>query len=273
MCRVLDVSKSGYYAWIKRPICLRSMANAGLVAEMKQAYLESRKTYGSPRVHIALQQKDVLCGHNRIARLMRENGIVSRCYRRKCFVNTRHSRCDEQNLVNRHFDVQEPNRIWAADITCLWTGSGWLYLAVVMDLYSRKIIGWAMRSRITEDITIDALEMAVSNRSPKESLIHHSDQGSQYSSHAFRSRLELHGFKWSMSYKGDCYDNAVIESFFKTLKAELMGGIRFKSREEARSSLFEFIEVFYNKKRLHSTLGYHSPVEYERIALTKPSVH
>ena len=273
MCRVLEVSRSGYYAWVKRPMSQRAKESASLVEQIKTAYTESRKAYGSPRIHRALRRKGITCGHNRIARLMRENEVVSKHHRRKRSTATRHGRCDSKDLVQRRFDVEEPDHTWAADITHLWTGSGWLYLSVVMDLYSRRIIGWAMRSRMTEELPIDALEMAVLNRAPEGSLIHHSDRGSQYSSHAFQARLERHGFQGSMNYQGDCYDNAVVESFFKSLKTELCRGVRFKTREEAKGMLFEYIEVFYNRERLHSTLDYQSPVEYERINSSELCVH
>jgi len=274
MCRVLQVSKSGYYAWNKRPVSQRTKTNARLVNEIKIAYVENRKAYGSPRIHIALRKKGILCGHNRVARLMRVNYIIAqRQFRRKRHNMTAHGRNLTMNLVNRNFHVTKPNRVWAADITVLWSGSGWLYLAVVMDLYSRRIIGWAMQKRMTEDLAINALRMAVDQRKPGGKLIHHSDQGSQYSSDAFGRELMNCRITPSMSRKGDCYDNAVVESFFKSLKAEISKEDRSKTREETRSRIFEYIEVFYNRKRLHSTLGYQSPVEYERIGLTKPSVH
>ena len=274
MCRVLDVSKSGYYAWISRPVSQRAKTNARLVDEIRTAYTENRKAYGSPRVHIVLQKKGIVCGHNRVARLMRLNCIIAqRQFRRKHSRATSHGRSLVPNLVNRNFHVAKPNRVWAADITVLWSGSGWLYLAVVMDLYSRKIIGWAMQKRMTDDLTIHALRMAIDQRNPKRELIHHSDQGSQYASESFRRELARCRIAPSMSRKGNCYDNAVVESFFKTLKAEIQKEDRSKTREETRSKIFEYIEVFYNRKRLHSTLGYKSPVEYERIGLAKLSVH
>ena len=274
MCRVLQVSKSGYYAWIGRPASQRAKTNARLVDEIKTVYAENRKAYGSPRIHVALQKKGILCGHNRVARLMRSNYIIAqRQFRRKRHQITSHGRNLAPNLVNRNFHVTKPDYVWAADITVLWSGSGWLYLAVVMDLYSRRIIGWAMQKRMTEDLAVNALKMAVDHRKPKGEIIHHSDQGSQYASDSFRRELKLNRITPSMSHKGDCYDNAVVESFFKSLKAEIPKEDRSKTREETRSKLFEYIEVFYNRKRLHSTLGYQSPVEYERIGLTKPSVH
>jgi len=274
MCRVLEVSKSGYYAWARRPVSQRAKTNARLVNEIRTAYVENRKAYGSPRIHIALQKKGILCGHNRVARLMRLNYVIAqRQFRRKRHNVTAHGRSLAVNLVNRNFHVAKPNLVWAADITVLWSGSGWLYLAVVMDLYSRRIIGWAMQKRMTEDLTINALRMAVDQRKPEGKLIHHSDQGSQYASDSFGRELTCCRITPSMSRKGNCYDNAVVESFFKSLKAEIPKEDRSKTREETRSRIFEYIEVFYNRKRLHSTLGYESPVEYERINLTKPSVH
>ena len=222
MCRVLEVSKSGFYAWAKRPISQRAQTNARLVHEIRTTYVENRKAYGSPRIHIALQKKGILCGHNRVARLMRVNYIIAqRQFRRRRHNVTAHGRNLVMNLVKRNFHVQRPNHIWASDITVLWSGSGWLYLAVVMDLYSRRIIGWAMQKRMTDDLTINALRMAVDQRLPQGGLIHHSDQGSQYSSDAFRQELTCHRITPSMSRKGNCYDNAVVESFFKTLKAEI----------------------------------------------------
>lgn len=274
MCQVLEVSKSGYYAWAKCPTSRRFQSNNRLVEAIKKVHLESRKTYGSPRIHAELIRQSIHCGHNRVARLMRLNYIVSqRQFRRKQTRATAHGRSVTTNLVNRNFDVAQPNHVWAADITVLWSGSGWLYLAVVMDLYSRRIIGWAMQSRMTDDLVINALNTAVGQRRPQCGLIHHSDQGSQYASDSFRRALHKHCIAPSMSRKGDCYDNAVVESFFKSLKVELCKEERFKTREEARAKIFEYIEVFYNRKRLHSTLGYQSPIEYEKSSLTKQRVH
>ena len=274
MCWVLEVSKSGYYAWMRRPISQRAKTNARLVGEIKKIHEESRKTYGSPRIHVVLQRRNILCGHNRVARLMRLNYIISqRQFHRKRTRATSHGRSLVSNLVNRDFQVARPNSVWAADITYLWAGSGCLYLAVVMDLYSRKIIGWAMQRRMTDDLAINALDMALGQRKPQGQLIHHSDQGSQYASESFRRALQENRILPSMSHKGDCYDNAVVESFFKTIKSELTKQTRFKTREEAQSALFEFIEVFYNRKRLHSTLGYLSPVEFELQNRVESSVH
>lgn len=247
---------------------LKSKAEADLIDAIRLAHKESFKTYGSPRVYSALIGQGFRCGHNRIAHLMRENGIISQRQRRfKKPVNTAKSRGLAINLVNQRFHVTRPNKVWASDITLIWTGSGWLHLAIVMDLYSRKIIGWAVQAHMREALVIQALKMALYNRRPKMELIHHSDQGSQYAGDEFRGILKASHILPSMSSKGNCYDNAVVESFFKTLKAELCKEVRFKTVDEGRSKIFEYIEAFYNQKRLHSTLGYVSPTEYERINL------
>jgi len=204
---------------------------------------------------------------------MRENGIQAEQHRRIRRKAVYTSTACVSNLVNRQFTVAEPNRLWATDMTCFWTGSGWLNLAIVMDLHSRRVVGWAMKSRMSEELTIAALEMALLNRNPKKGLIVHSDQGSQYQSQAYQRRLRENKLIASMSRKGDCYDNAVAESFFKTLKSELLLDNKFKSREEGSAVIFEYIEIFYNKKRLHSTLGYVSPEQFEMKGLTKACVH
>ena len=205
-------------------------------------------------------------GRNRVARLMKMAGIRALrqyYYKRHTLALTGHGRFESQNLVKQNFDVRKPNCIWASDITQFRIGSGWLYLAVVMDLYSRRIIGWSMKTTLREELAIDALEMAIQTREKETPLIHHSDQGSQYSSKAYQAKLEEYRIKSSMNQRGSCYDNAVVESFFKTLKAELVRTVRFDRIEDTRMKLFEFIEVFYNRQRLHSTLGYKSPVEFE----------
>lgn len=269
LCRVLQVSKSGYHAWKARPVLsARSKAEGALVEAIQLVHHDSRRTYGSPRIHAALVQKGIVCGHNRIAHLMRTNKIVSQRHRRfKKPDNSANTRGFAMNLVNQNFCVSKPNKIWASDITLIWTGSGWLHLAIVMDLYSRRIIGWSVKADMKRSLVIEALKMALINRKPKQSLIHHSDQGTQYAGDEFRGVLRASNILPSMSSKGNCYDNAVVESFFKTLKAELCKEVRFNTIDEGRSKIFEYIEVFYNQKRLHSTLGYLSPVEYERINL------
>lgn len=261
MCGVLAVSRAGYYAWKGRGPSQRERADAGLVERIRSVHAENRKVYGCPRIHATLRSQGLHLGRKRVARLMRASGIVAEPYRRMKWKRPFKTAGAVENLVQRQFQVAEANRVWAADMTCFWTGSGWVHLAIVMDLFSRRVVGWAMNGFMTERLVLDALEMAVLSRKLSGSLIHHSDQGSQYRSHLFLARLEALGIQPSMSRRGDCWDNAVVESFFKTVKAELQK--RFVSREEARSRLFEYIEVFYNRRRLHSTLGYMSPAQFE----------
>jgi putative transposase len=263
MCEVLDVSRSGFYAWQSRAMSRRQQANESLLAQIREIYRKSRKNYGSPRIYKTLKAQGMCLGRKRVARMMRQNGIVAEPFRRihwkRCFKTAKAA----GNLVQRQFAVSQMNRIWAADMTSFWTGSGWVHLAIVMDLCSRRIVGWAMHGQMTERLVLDALEMAILNRRPAGPLIHHSDQGSQYQSHLFRSKLKEYGITLSMSRRGNCWDNAPVESFFKTVKNELQNDARFKSREEARAQLFDYIEVFYNRQRLHSTLGYVSPAQFE----------
>ncbi len=266
LCQALQVSRSGYYAWLKRKPSQRARQNRQLLEKIQKAYEQSRKAYGSPRIYRVLRREGVICGRNRVARLMREMGVkAQRQYFYKRNTATNHGRLESRNLVNQQFSVDKPNRVWASDITHFHTKAGWLYLAVVMDLYSRRIIGWSMKATMREDLVIDALEMAVQTRRCKGPEIHHSDQGSQYASKAFMEKLSGYQIDCSMSRKGNCYDNAVVESFFKTLKAELTHVNKLESKEDARYKLFEYIEVFYNRERMHSTLAYQSPVEFERI--------
>lgn len=273
MCRVLKVSRSGYYAWKSRPVSRRSGSNKDLLRSIIEVHEENRKVYGSPRIHKALRSKGHMCGENRVARLMRENSIQARQHKRMKRKVKYVTTAKVDNILDRRFNVTEANKVWASDITCFWTGNGWLNLSIVMDLYSRRIIGWAMNNRMTERLSIEALEMALLNRRPKKDMIHHSDQGSQYQSTAFQEILKRHKIQPSMSRRGECHDNAVVESFFKTLKYEIDNRDHFRTREEARSVIFEYIEVFYNKKRLHSTLGYLSPQQYEMKTITNQTVH
>jgi len=263
MCGVLKVSRSGYYRWKSRGPSLRSQLDEALMGEIVRLFVENRRVYGSPRIHDALKDVGVAVGRKRVSRLMRANGIVAEPYRRMKWKRPFKTATAAENLVRRQFCVPEPNRVWAADMTAFWTGSGWVHLAIVMDLYSRRIVGWAMHGQMTERLVVDALEMAVLSRQPTGALIHHSDQGSQYQSHLFQSKLQTYGIHMSMSRRGDCWDNAVVESFFKTAKTELLNDGRFQTREQAKAELFDYIEVFYNRKRKHSTLGYQSPVQFE----------
>lgn len=265
MCRILEVSRSGYYAWLKRPESRRKSQNRKLLKEIRKVYQVSRRTYGSPRITIALQKEGISCGRNRVARLMRENGIAAKTKRKyKATTNSKHNYPVAENLVNQSFAASRPNHLWVADITYIPTGEGWLYLAAIEDLFQRKIVGWAMDATMTRQLVLDALRQAVWRYRPPAGLIHHSDRGSQYACHDYQQALRDYGMICSMSRKGNCYDNACMESFFGTLKRELIYGSRFKTRAEARQAIFEYIEVFYNRIRLHSALGYMSPVEYEQ---------
>ncbi len=263
MCEVLEVSRSGYYAWKSSQNSKKD--NESLKLEIKRVFFENKRRYGSPRVHKQLRIDGISCGRHRVARLMREETLVARRRRKyRTVLSEQHNRAKVENILNRKFDVNEPNKVWATDVSYFWTQKGWIHLAVVMDLYSRRIIGWSMKNKVDQYLTRDALVMALSQRERQEGLIHHSDQGSEYTNHSYQDFVKEQKLIPSMSRSGECYDNAVVESFFKTIKAELSKQQKFKTPEDARSAIFEYIEIFYNKKRLHSTLGYVSPVEYER---------
>ena len=264
MCDVLNVSRSAYYTWRKKTASERNQANAKLLEAIRKVHHDSRGTYGSPRVYRKLKKRDIPCSENRVARLMREDGLRAKTKRRyKATTNSKHDLPVAPNLLQRNFSPAKPNQVWAGDITYIWTIEGWLYLAVVIDLFSRSVVGWAMDKRMTRQLVINALTMAVQRRQPSSGLIFHSDRGSQYASLDFQSLLVKYGFCCSMSRKGDCWDNAPIESFFGSLKQELVFHQRYPTRFHARQSIFEYIERFYNRRRLHSTLGYKTPTEYE----------
>jgi putative transposase len=264
MARVLGVSRSGYYAWKRRPPSRRKRERAVLREEISAIQREKKYRYGSPRVTAELRRRGKRVGRNRVARIMRESGLGARRRKRyRSTTNSRHSLPIAQNLLQRKFRVAGKNEVWVSDISYLATAEGWLYLCVVIDLYSRKVVGWSMDRRMKASLVVRAFMMACMVRNPQKGLIFHSDRGSQYCSGVFRRRLERNGVRQSMSGKGDCWDNAPAESFFKTLKNELCGHQAFRSREEARTAVFEYIEVFYNRDRLHSTLGYLTPAEYE----------
>lgn len=266
MCRVLKVSRSGYYGWLKRPESRRSQENRFLLWEIKVVHERNRKTYGSPRVTAELRAQGVVCSENRVARLMRVNGIRAKTKRKfKATTDSKHRLPVAPNLLERQFSVDHPNQVWLSDITYVWTAEGWLYLAGVLDLYSRMVVGWSMGARLTSRLTVDALTQAIGRRRVQPGLLHHSDRGSQYAAGDYQCLLLQHGMICSMSRKGDCYDNAVMESFFATLKRELVLCERFATRDDAKAKIFEYIEVFYNRQRRHSSLGYQSPVEFERM--------
>lgn len=265
MCRVLAVSPGGYYDWRGRPKSPRTKRREALVVAIKEVHGEVKARYGSPRIHAELVARGEPCGVNTVARLMREHGIAAKTKRKfRCTTDSNHGRPVAENVVNRDFEPTAADRIWTADITYIATGEGWLYLAAVEDLYSRRIVGWSMGSRIDSRLVVDALEMALARRVPEEGLVAHSDRGSQYASEHYQGLLARHGIVCSMSRRANCWDNAPMESFFASLKKELTHGEIFATREEARASLFEYIEVFFNRIRRHSSLGYVSPAEYER---------
>jgi transposase InsO family protein len=266
----MGVSRSGYYAWKGRPRSARQREGEQLLAHIRGAFEQSRATYGSPRIHRELGERGVACGEGRVARLMRQNGIRVQPVRRfRATTDSAHALPVAANLLERDFTAEGADRRWAADITYLWTREGWLYLAVVLDLFSRRVVGWSIRPTLERGLVIGALEAALSRRRPAAGLIHHSDRGSQYASGEFQLALSRAGIVCSMSRKGNCWDNAAVESFFGTLKREAVRGRPFASREEARSVVFEYIEVWYNRKRRHSSLGYLSPEQFERRAAAK----
>lgn len=263
MCRVLDVSSSGYYAWRKRPSSLREMANETLLKEIQAAHEASKGVYGSPRIYHEVKEK-VSCSQNRVARLMKKHGIAAkqkRRYKQTTKANGAHPVAP--NLVDRDFAAAAPNEKWTTDITYIPTLEGWLYLAIVLDLFSRRIVGWAMSARMTSDLVLDALHMAIRDRKPAVGLIHHSDRGSQYTGAPYQEQLKSHQFEVSMSGTGNCYDNAPTESFFGSLKMEWVHHVVYETRAQARTDIFFYIEAFYNRQRRHSTLGYVSPAAHE----------
>jgi len=272
MAKMLKVTRSGYYAWKSRDMSVRERMDEELLKQISEIQKIVKYRYGSPRATEELIRRGYRVGRNRIARLMRENNLGRRPKKRfRSTTDSDHSLKIAENLLNREFDVSNPNKAWVSDITYLLTAEGWMYLCVVMDLYSRKIIGWAMSNRMKTDLVIQAVMMALPTRKPPDGMIFHSDRGSQYCSHRFQRLLKRNKIRQSMSRKGNCWDNAPAESFFKTLKQELHGYRAFKTRREARADVFEYIEVFYNRVRLHSTLGYLTPDEYDRYRIRKVS--
>jgi len=266
MCKVLNVSPSGFYAWCGRPVSAREMANRELVKKIETVYYDSYETYGSPRVYHELKAQDVACSENRVARLMRLRGLRAKQVRRYKSTTKRNKRHPvAPNLLNRDFSADRPDHKWLTDITYIPTQEGWLYLAVILDLYNRGIVGWAMSERMTSALTIRALKMAIRERRPGAGLIHHSDQGSQYTDGTYQALLRDNGIQASMNGVGTWYDNAPMESFFGTLKSELVHHRVYHTREEARPDLFFYIEAFYNRRRRHSSLDYLSPEAYEQL--------
>lgn len=263
MAQLLEVSQSGFYSYLRRQPSKRSQENQFLLEKVREAYKEGRKCYGSPRITASLRQKGYTVGHNRIARLMRDNQISAvRKRKRVQTTDSNHSRPVAENVLNREFNTKSPNQVWVGDISYVATQEGWLYLAVVLDLYSRKVIGWSMSETMTTQLVSNALNMALNRRRVCPGLLFHSDRGSQYASYEFQGLLKSQGITQSMSRKGDCWDNACSESFFGSFKTECCDRV-FTSRREASRAIFDYVEVFYNRQRLHSTLGYVSPEQFE----------
>lgn len=269
MCSVLGVSRSGYYAWSKRQPSAREGANQGLRALIRLLHRKSRRTYGYRRIHAALVAQGVTCGKNRVARLMRDDGLRARRHHRyKRTTQSRHNWPIAPNLLDQSFVATSPNQKWVTDITYIRTVEGWLYLSVVLDLYSRIVVGWAMKSDLTDSLTKKALKMALARRQPQPGLLHHSDRGSQYASASYQKVLSAHKALSSMSRTGNVYDNAPMESFFATLKTELIHHRNYVTRQQAKTDIFEYIEVFYNRQRLHSALGYLSPMAFDSLSVS-----
>lgn len=265
MCSVLGVSKSGYYAWVKRPLSNQAKRRITLAKEIKQVHVESRGLYGSPKIHRQLKKKGIDASERTVQRIMKDEEIRSRTRKKfKATTNSDHEKPIYPNILNQDFTTTSPGEVWVSDITYVWTSEGWLYLASVMDLYSRKIIGFHMGSRLTKELVLTALERAMINQPPKEGLIHHSDRGSQYASHEYTNKLKEANIEISMSRKGNCYDNACIESFHSALKKELIYQQKYRTRDEAEMSIFEYLIGFYNSIRIHSSLDYLSPSEFEK---------
>jgi putative transposase len=264
LCRTLAVSAAGYYAWRSRPERHRAVSARTLLSAIRVIHQESREPDGSPSIWDALIKQGHCVGEHRVARLMRVEGIRAKTVKQWRATTQSNPRLPvAENTLNRQFTVEHPNRVWAGDLTDVWTTEGWLYLAVILDLYSRLVIGWAMGHRLTVELAEQALTMALANRNPLAGLLHHSDRGSQYAATSYQLLLTTHGITTSMSRRGNCWDNACVESFFGTLKRELVDHRHYATREDATQDIFEYIEVFYNRKRRHSTLGYNSPAEYE----------
>ena len=270
MCRVLEVSRAGYYSWRDRKQSQRAVRDAELTREIRQIHTESEAAYGSPRVHAKLRSRGMACARKRVARLMREDGLKAVIKRRYCVTtDSKHAGAIAPNLLQRRFApeaVGEPDSVWVGDITYIRTYEGFVYLATVIDLYSRRVVGWSMSANRDAGFTVSAMRDAIASRRPAPGLIFHSDRGKQYASSAFLSLLREHGIEPSMSRKGNCYDNAVAESFFGSLKREVINRRRWPTRSAARAAVFTYIEGWYNRRRLHTTLGFRSPEEFEMAA-------
>ena len=264
LCEVLEVSQSGYFAWKSRPASERQRKDMVLLAHIRERFHLSRETYGSSRMHADLIDDDIIAGRHRIARLMRDNGLKARQKRRfKKTTDSNHGGPVAPNHLDQDFATAAADQKWAADISYIWTAEGWLYLAIVLDLFSRRIVGWAVSDRLKKDLALSALQRALVLRQPKAGILHHSDRGSQYCSYDYQRMLGGHGFVLSMSGKGNCYDNAMVETVFKTIKSELIWRTSYQSRHQAENAIARYIDGFYNPVRRHSALGYKSPIRFE----------
>jgi putative transposase len=269
MCRVIETGKSGFYRWMKNEWGYEKPYESYLLIRIKEAFEQSYGTYGCRRITRALKSYGVICYKNQIASIMKKHGIQPKTKLKfRVTTDSKHSLSIAPNLLERNFSTEAVNRVWVGDITYIWTLEGWLYLATVIDLYSRKVVGWSLDKRMTKNLVVSSLKTAILQRKPEEGLVFHSDRGSQYASNEFKKALGGIDAKQSMSRKGDCWDNAVAESFFKTIKVELIYQKQFRSRYEAEICIFEYIEIFYNRKRLHSANNYMSPDNFEKLNLS-----
>jgi putative transposase len=267
LCQVLGVSQSGYFAWKSRPASPRQREDLVLLAHIRAAFVLSNETYGSPRMTREVQDGGLNVGRRRTARLMRENGLKAWQKRRfKRTTDSHHAWPVAPNLIEQNFSAERPNQKWNADLSSVWTSEGWLYLAIILDLFARRVVGWAVSDRLHKKLALEALRKTLAIRQPGKDLIHHSDRGSQYCSTAYQAELRKHGIQISMSGRGNCYDNSVVETFFKTLKSELVWRTVFQTRAEAKDAIGRYIDGFYNPVRRHSTLDFVSPVQFERLA-------
>ncbi len=270
LCQVMQVSRSGYYFWSNRGKSLRQREREQLIPKVKVIHRQSKGSYGARRISEELEAQGESCGRAKAATLMRLAGVTAKQKKKfKATTDSKHDFPVAPNLLERNFTVAEPDRVYCSDITYIWTREGWLYLAIVLDLFSRQVVGWSMNNRMTKQLVLDALNMAIWHRRPEAGLIFHSDRGSQYCSHVFQKKLKKHEVLSSMSRKGDCWDNSVAESFFASLKTERVFDSIYNTREEARQDIFDYIEMFYNSKRRHSYLGYLSPKEFEKMMALK----
>lgn len=263
MCDALGVSRSGFFAWLRRPPSARARSDAVIGARVRESFVQSDRTYGARRVWHDVIAEGFSCGLHRVERLMRQNGFRARPRRRRVPMDAGAKSVIAPNILDRQFDAARPNQKWVADFTYIWTAEGWLYVAVVIDLYSRRVVGWSMSAAMTAHFVTEALMMALWRRGKPDALLHHSDQGSQYTSEQFQRLMSDQGVSCSMSRSGNCWDNAAMESFFSTLKTERISRKAYRTRDEAKADVFDYIERFYNPKRRHSTLGYLSPIAFE----------